>query len=100
MALEPTGKNVKWSIHIPGSALYGSVAVANGVVYFQSPYEDTAGGAPTWALYVVHSGTGEVLRRVPFANQRALNGPAVSHGRVYAGFGGTFVFGPATPTSG
>jgi hypothetical protein len=41
-----------------------------------------------------------VLNRITFPDQRALNGPAVSRGRVYAGFGGTFAFGPATPTTG
>ena len=98
MALDKKGDDVLWQLNVPGSALYGSLAVANGVVYFQSPYEDEDTGVPTWALYAVHSGTGEVLNRFLFPNQRALNGPAIAEGRIYAGFGGLFGFGPATPT--
>lgn len=102
MALNPRGTRVKWQVRVPASPLFGSLAVANGVVYFQSPFEEpitAAGNPPTWALYAVHSGTGSVLRRIPFPNARALNGPAVSRGRVYAGFGSAFGFGLASPLS-
>ena len=39
-----------------------------------------------------------MLARVPFENRRAINGPAVAGGRVYAAFGGAFAFGLATPS--
>jgi polyvinyl alcohol dehydrogenase (cytochrome) len=100
MAVNARGTQVKWELTIPASALYGSLAVANGVLYFQSPFEealDAPGDPATWALYAVHTGSGEVLERMTFPG-RALNGPAVSRGRIYAGFGGAFGFGPATPS--
>lgn len=98
MALEPDGRSVRWELTLPGSALYGSLAVANDVLYFQSPYEEaSADDPPAWALYAVHAPSGEVLARVPFDDARAVNGPAIARGRVYAGFGGAFGFGPATP---
>jgi polyvinyl alcohol dehydrogenase (cytochrome) len=100
MGVNRRGTKTRWELRIPGSALYGSLAVANGVLFFQSPFEealDAPGNPATWALYAVHTGTGEVLDRITFAG-RALNGPAVSRGRVYAGFGGAFAFGPATTT--
>jgi polyvinyl alcohol dehydrogenase (cytochrome) len=99
MAINPRGTRVKWRIDIPASPLFGSLAVANGVLFFQSPFEEpiaSAGDPPAWALYAVHSGTGSVLKRIPFSNARALNGPVVSRGRVYAAFGGAFEFGLAS----
>jgi polyvinyl alcohol dehydrogenase (cytochrome) len=100
MALSGSGATEKWKIRIPGSSLYGGLATANGVLYFQSPFEEplaSPGNPSTWALYAVDAGTGAVLKRLAFPG-RAVNGPAVSRGRVYAGFGGAFVFGPATPS--
>jgi polyvinyl alcohol dehydrogenase (cytochrome) len=96
--LNDTGTSEKWRITIPGSALYGGLASANGVLYFQSPFEEplaSPGNPATWALYAVDTDTGNVLKRMAFPG-RAINGPAVSNGRVYAAFGGAFAFGPAT----
>ncbi len=47
----------RWRIALPGSPLLAGLAVANGVLYFQSPFEeaiDAPGMPATWALYAVH----------------------------------------------
>jgi polyvinyl alcohol dehydrogenase (cytochrome) len=98
MGLNGKGTQVKWELTRPASPLFGSLATANGVLYFQSPLEEnpaSAGNPPTWALYALHTGTGEVLKRIEVPNSRSLNGPAISNGRVYAAFGQAFSFGLA-----
>jgi polyvinyl alcohol dehydrogenase (cytochrome) len=100
MAIDPSGTSEKWRLTISASALYGAVAAANGVLYFQSPFEEplaSPGNPATWAFYAVDTDSGAILKRLAFPG-RAINGPAVSDGRIYAGFGGAFAFGPATTT--
>jgi polyvinyl alcohol dehydrogenase (cytochrome) len=101
MALDLDGTHSQWEITLPASPVFGGLAVANGVLYFQSPFEEgltSQSNPPTWALYAVDTESGDVLARVPFPNARALNGPVVTDGRVYAAFGSAFAFGLATPT--
>jgi polyvinyl alcohol dehydrogenase (cytochrome) len=88
----------RWRIRLPASPLLAGLAVANGVLYFQSPFEESieAPAMPAkWALYAVNTETGEVLNRVALVG-RALNGPAVSRGRVYAAFGNGIAHGITT----
>jgi polyvinyl alcohol dehydrogenase (cytochrome) len=99
LGLSLDGGTVKWKVSRPGSPLFGGLSVAGGVVYFQSPFEESAatpGSPETWALYAVDAGSGAVLRRIPFANERAMNGPVVARGRVYAGFGSIVAHGITT----
>jgi polyvinyl alcohol dehydrogenase (cytochrome) len=101
MALEHDGKHEKWELTLPASPLMGGLAIANGVLYFQSPFEEglaSADNPQTWALYAVDTDSGKVLKRVTFPNARSLNGPVVSDGRVYAAFGDAFSFGLASPS--
>lgn len=90
VALSADGTDVQWSVKRPGSELIGGLAVANGVVYFQSPREEQAGDDPAWALYAVSAFTGKVLKRLEFPG-RALGSPVVSRGRVYVGDGNSAV---------
>jgi polyvinyl alcohol dehydrogenase (cytochrome) len=99
MGLSADGVDVEWEVTRPGSPLFGSVAMANGVVYFQSPFEEGLGSpsTPTWALFAIDAKDGAIKKRIAFEGSRAVNGPVVSRGRVYAGFGNAFAFGLATP---
>jgi len=102
MALDKDGTHSKWEIALPGAPLFGSLALANDVLFFQSPFEEglsAPSAPPTWGLYAVDADSGEVLKRIAFPNARALNGPAISNGRLYAAFGMSFAFGLATPTA-
>lgn len=95
LGITPDGRSLKWEITRPGSPLFGGLAVANGVLYFQSPFEESVsdpGNPATWALFAVDTRSGTILKRIPFAG-RAMNGPVVSRGRVYAGFGNAVVNG-------
>ncbi|HEY2514190.1 MAG TPA: PQQ-binding-like beta-propeller repeat protein [Polyangiaceae bacterium] len=78
------GTTTKWSVKIPGSPLLGGVAVADGVVYFQSPVEEKVPlqDAPLWGLYAVDSQSGAVLKRMTFPG-RAIASPVVAGGHVY-----------------
>lgn len=101
LALSKDGTEALWEVVLPASPVYGSLAVADDVVYFQSPLaEDPTdpNATPTWALYAVRANNGGVLARLTFEGDRALNGPAVSDGRVYAAFGMAFNFELAGPT--
>ncbi len=98
LGLSRDARRQRWSIAIPASPLLAGLAVANGVLYFQSPFEESidAPGMPaTWALYAVHTESGAILNRLTFEG-RALNGPAVSGGRLYAGFGNGIAHGITT----
>ncbi|HET6336580.1 MAG TPA: PQQ-binding-like beta-propeller repeat protein [Polyangiales bacterium] len=98
LGISSDAREQRWRISLPASPLLAGLAVANGVLYFQSPFEESvdAPGMPaTWALYAVHTETGAVLNRLTFPG-RALNGPAVSAGRVYAGFGNGIAHGITT----
>lgn len=88
MALSGDGTEQFWRFDIPNSPIAGGLAVANGVVYFQSPVEEeNIGTSPfQWAVYALDASTGTVLNRIPFEG-RALSSPAISQGRIYFGFG-------------
>jgi hypothetical protein len=99
LGLSLDGTQVKWRLTRPASPLFGGVSVAGGVAYIQSPFEEdvNAPGSPdTWPLYAVDATSGAVLDRIAFANQRAMNAPVVSRGRVYAGFGSIVAHGITT----
>jgi polyvinyl alcohol dehydrogenase (cytochrome) len=85
VALSLDGASVEWSLRIPGSPLLGGLAVANGVVYFQSPVEESVPlqDPPQWGLYALDSSTGAVLSRLTFAG-RAIGSPVVAGGHVFA----------------
>ena len=48
-------------------------------------------------MYALDIETGAVLNRIAFTGKRALNSPAISRGRVYAGFGNFLAHGVSTP---
>lgn len=73
-----------WEFDTPGSPNLSGVAVANGVVYFQSLFDGN--------LYALDAATGAQLLALPVGP--STSGPAVSKGRVYMGVGDVF-FRPA-----
>ncbi|ADO71400.1 polyvinylalcohol dehydrogenase [Stigmatella aurantiaca DW4/3-1] len=84
LALSPDGTQVRWSVSIPGSPLVTGLAVANGLVYFQSPVEEAVPltDARQWGLYAVDTDSGAVLKRLTFPG-RAIGSPAVADGHLY-----------------
>lgn len=94
VALSPDGTREHWRWEKFISPVVGSLAVANRVLYFQSPVEEfpplTAGVPAEWALYALDAETGAELLRVPFSG-RAISSPVVSRGRVYVGKGNTAI---------
>jgi polyvinyl alcohol dehydrogenase (cytochrome) len=74
----------QWHFETPFSPNLSGVAVANGVVYFQSLFDNN--------LYALDATSGAQL--IAFPVGRSTSGPAVSNGRVYMGTGDVF-FGPA-----
>jgi polyvinyl alcohol dehydrogenase (cytochrome) len=76
----PDGLKELWHFTTPGSPNLSGVAVANGVVYFQSTFDGN--------LYALDAKTGAVLAKVATGGQSS--GPAVSHGHVYLGIGNAF----------
>ena len=84
-ALTPDGSGVRWTVRVPGSPILGGLALANGVVYFQSPVEEAAplSDPPQWGFYAVDSASGAILRRLTFPG-RAIASPVVANGHVYA----------------
>ena len=89
-ALSRNGTEELWRFDKFFSPLAGGLAIANGVVYLQSPLEEKTPSSdpPKWAFYALDASTGEVLRRITF-DGRALSSPIVSRGRVYLGKGNT-----------
>jgi polyvinyl alcohol dehydrogenase (cytochrome) len=69
-----------WRFDVPGTANMAGVAVANGVVYFES-YQ---GGT----LYALSAVTGAPLATIAIGT--SASGPAVDRGQVYAGTGDPF----------
>jgi outer membrane protein assembly factor BamB len=67
----------EWDFQTPFSPNISGVAVANGVVYFQSLFDGN--------LYALDATTGDQLLVLPVG--ASLSGPAVSNGRVYMGTG-------------
>jgi polyvinyl alcohol dehydrogenase (cytochrome) len=68
-----------WRFEVADTANISGVAVANGVVYFES----TNGN-----LYALDAGTGAQLAAVPMG--ASASGPSVDRGRVFAGTGNPF----------
>jgi len=84
IALSADTLEEEWHVYTPFSPNLSGVAVANGVVYFQSLFDGN--------LYALNAATGDELLRVPVG--ASLSGPAVSNGCVYVGTGDA-IFRPA-----
>jgi polyvinyl alcohol dehydrogenase (cytochrome) len=69
-----------WRFDVPGTANMSGVAVANGVVYFET-YQ---GGT----LYALNAANGAQLAAISIG--KSASGPAVDHGQVFAGTGDPF----------
>lgn len=84
VALSGDGSKVLWSVSIPASPLVGGLAVANRLVYFQSPVEEEVPltDPPRWGLYAVDAKRGDVRKRMTFSG-RAIGTPVVADGHVY-----------------
>lgn len=84
VALSADGSGVQWSLDFPVSPLVGGLAVANHLVYFQSPVEEAVplSDPPRWGLYAVDASTGVVRKRITFPG-RAIGSPVVADGHVY-----------------
>jgi uncharacterized protein (TIGR03118 family) len=74
-AISPDGNQILWQFDTPTAAQSG-VAVANGVVYFE-----TTGGI----LYALNEATGTLLAKIDAGGN--VSGPVVSNGQVYMGQG-------------
>jgi len=74
-AISGDGGAILWQFHTSAPNLSG-VAVANGVVYFQSM---------DGSLYALDCRTGALLAKVETGGQ--VSGPAISRGRIYLGTG-------------
>lgn len=84
VAISSDASRVRWSLSIPVSPLVGGLAVANHLVFFQSPVEEAVPltDAPLWALYAVDADSGAVRKRITFPG-RAIGSPVVADGHVY-----------------
>jgi polyvinyl alcohol dehydrogenase (cytochrome) len=78
-AIAADGSQVLWHFDTPFSPDLSGVAVANGVVYFQSIFNGN--------FYALDAQTGAVLAQVTTGGQSS--GPAVSRGQIYLGIGDT-----------
>jgi len=76
-AVAADGSHELWHFDTPFSPNASGVAVANGVVYFQSMLDGT--------LYGLDAATGAVLATVNTGGQSS--GPAISRGQIYLGTG-------------
>jgi polyvinyl alcohol dehydrogenase (cytochrome) len=76
-AVAADGSHELWHFNTPFSPNISGVAVANGVVYFQSMLNGT--------LYALDATTGTPLAEVATGGQSS--GPAVSRGQIYLGTG-------------
>jgi outer membrane protein assembly factor BamB len=77
IAFTGDGKKELWRFSTPSSANISGVAVANGVVYFQSTQNGN--------LYALDAATGAQLG--VFQIGGGTSGPAISRGHVYVGTG-------------
>jgi polyvinyl alcohol dehydrogenase (cytochrome) len=76
-AIAGDGSKILWSFTTPHSPNLCGVAVANGVVYFQSLFNGN--------LYALDAKTGNLLATV--ASGGSTSGPSVSRGQIYLGTG-------------
>ncbi|MFT3921561.1 MAG: PQQ-binding-like beta-propeller repeat protein [Myxococcales bacterium] len=86
LALAPQGTKVLWRFDRMQSPLAAGIAIANGVVYVQSPVEELPDAAPESAVYALNARTGAQLARLPTAG-RTLASVVISNGRLYVGGG-------------
>jgi hypothetical protein len=86
MALSPDGASVVWRFDRMSSPVAAGIAIANGVIYVQSPVEEAEGHSPESAIYALDAKTGVQLTplRTP---GRTLASVAISDGRLYIGGG-------------
>lgn len=82
IAISGDGSTELWRFTTPSSPNAGGVAVANGVVYFASTFDNN--------LYALDASTGAKLAAVQVGNM--WSGPAVAGGQVFVGSG--IVLGP------
>jgi polyvinyl alcohol dehydrogenase (cytochrome) len=78
-AVAADGSHELWHFDTPFSPNLSGVAVANGVVYFQSTFDGT--------FFALDAKTGNVLAQVVTGGQSS--GPAISRGQIYLGTGDT-----------
>ena len=76
-AIAGDGSSVLWTFSVPGSPNLSGVAVANGVVYFQSLLDGN--------LYAIDANSGTELVHVHTG--LSYSGPSVAQGHVYVGTG-------------
>src|SRR5262249_41580415 len=76
-AVAADGSHELWHFDTPFSPDFSGVAVANGVVYFQSTFDGT--------LYALDAVTGTLLKQVWTGG--VTSGPAISRGQIYVGIG-------------
>src|SRR5262249_46300192 len=76
-AVAADGSRELWHFDTPFSPDLSGVAVANGVVYFQSTFDGT--------LYALDAVTGQLLKQV--ATGGVTSGPSISRGQIYVGIG-------------
>jgi polyvinyl alcohol dehydrogenase (cytochrome) len=76
-AISADGSHELWHFDTPGSPNISGVAVANGVVYFQSMLDGT--------FYALDATTGQLLASVVTGGESS--GPAISRGQIYLGTG-------------
>jgi polyvinyl alcohol dehydrogenase (cytochrome) len=90
-AIAGDGSSVLWTFSVPGSPNLSGVAVANGVVYFQSVFDGN--------LYALDASTGTELVQVHTG--LSYSGPSVAGGHVYVGTGDSLnaYFGTRSPGS-
>ena len=88
IAISGDGTQELWRFTTPYSPNMSGVAVANGVVYFQSVFNGR--------LYALNAADGSVLKVVAIGASES--GPAISNGHVYVGTGEFFTQAPNTPS--
>jgi polyvinyl alcohol dehydrogenase (cytochrome) len=76
-AVAADGSHELWHFDTAFSPDLSGVAVANGVVYFQSTFDGT--------LYALDAVTGTLLKQVTTGG--VTSGPAISRGQIYVGIG-------------
>src|SRR5262249_2033998 len=79
-AVAADGSHELWHFDTPFSPDFSGVAVANGVVYFQSTFDGT--------LYALDAVTGKWLKQVTTGG--GTSGPAISRDQIYIGIGDAF----------